>query len=76
MHFLRVASESTRKVAVIIGATLEIVLATATLFVAEGAYGFITGRNQDKLDEAVRLLGRNMTGALGDEANLADLDRL
>jgi NAD(P)-dependent dehydrogenase (short-subunit alcohol dehydrogenase family) len=66
----------TGKVAVITGATLGIALATAQLFVVEGAYVFITGRNQDKLDEAVRLIGRNATGVLGDAANLADLDRL
>ena len=51
-------------------------LATAKLFVEEGAYVFITGRRQDKLDEAVKLIGRNVTGVQGDAANLADLDRL
>lgn len=51
-------------------------LATAKLFVAEGAYVFLTGRQQDKLDEAVRAIGRNVTGVPGDSANLDDLDRL
>lgn len=64
------------KVAVITGGTAGLALATAQLFVAEGAYVFITGRRQDKLDEAVQAIGRNVTGVLGDAANLADLDRL
>jgi NAD(P)-dependent dehydrogenase (short-subunit alcohol dehydrogenase family) len=66
----------TGKVAVITGATSGMALATAKLFVAEGAYVFITGRTQDKLDDAVRAIGRNVTGVLGDAANLADLDHL
>jgi NAD(P)-dependent dehydrogenase (short-subunit alcohol dehydrogenase family) len=51
-------------------------LATAKLFVEEGAYVFITGRRKDKLDEAVRTIGRNVTGVQGDASNLADLGRL
>ena len=50
--------------------------ATAKLFVEEGAYVFITGRRQDKLDEAVRAIGHNVTGVQGDAAKLEDLDRL
>ncbi|MGP0072596.1 MAG: SDR family oxidoreductase [Bryobacteraceae bacterium] len=64
------------KVAVITAATSGMALATAQLFVQEGAYVFITGRRQEKLDEAVRLIGKNVTGVQGDAANLADLDRL
>jgi NAD(P)-dependent dehydrogenase (short-subunit alcohol dehydrogenase family) len=64
------------KVALITGATSGLGLATAKLFVAEGAYVFITGRRQKELDEAVRKVGRNVTGIQGDVANLADLDRL
>jgi hypothetical protein len=45
-------------------------------FVEEGAYVFITGRRQEALDEAVKLIGRNVTGVRGDAANLGDLDRL
>ena len=41
------------KVAVITGATSGMALATAKLFVAEGAHVVVTGRRQDKLDEAV-----------------------
>ena len=51
-------------------------LASAKLFVEEGAYVFITGRRQEQLDEAVKLIGRNVTGVRGDAANLSDLDRL
>ena len=51
-------------------------LATAQLFVSEGAYVFITGRRQKELDEAVNAIGSNMTGVQGDVAKLADLDRL
>src|ERR1700760_3614711 len=64
------------KVAVITGGTSGIGLATAKLFVAEGAYVFITGRRPKELDEAVKAIGTNVTGVQGDAANLADLDRL
>ena len=64
------------KVAVITAATSGMALATAKLFVEEGAHVFITGRRKDKLDEAVKLIGKNVTGVQGDAANLGDLDRL
>jgi len=64
------------KVAVITGGTEGIGLATAQLFVKEGAYVFITGRRQKELDEAVTAIGGNVTGVQGDVAKLADLDRL
>jgi NAD(P)-dependent dehydrogenase (short-subunit alcohol dehydrogenase family) len=64
------------KVAVITGGSSGIGFAAAKLFVAEGAYVFITGRRQKELDEAVRVIGANVTGIQGDVANLADLDRL
>jgi NAD(P)-dependent dehydrogenase (short-subunit alcohol dehydrogenase family) len=64
------------KVAVIIGGSTGMALAGAKLFVEEGAYVFITGRRQDALDEAVKLIGRNVTAVQGDAANLDDLDRL
>jgi NAD(P)-dependent dehydrogenase (short-subunit alcohol dehydrogenase family) len=64
------------KVAVITGATSGMALATAKLFVEQGAYVFITGRRQQQLDEAVKAIGRNVTGVQGDASNLADLDRL
>jgi NAD(P)-dependent dehydrogenase (short-subunit alcohol dehydrogenase family) len=64
------------KVAVITGGSSGMALESAKRFVAEGAYVFITGRRQKTLDEAVRLIGRNVTGVRGDAANLDDLDRL
>jgi NAD(P)-dependent dehydrogenase (short-subunit alcohol dehydrogenase family) len=64
------------KVAVITGGSSGMALASAKLFVEEGAYVFITGRRQEALDEAVKLIGRNVTGVRGDASNLDDLDRL
>jgi NAD(P)-dependent dehydrogenase (short-subunit alcohol dehydrogenase family) len=64
------------KVAVITGGTSGMALATAKLFVEEGAYVFITGRRQEQLDKAVKEVGRNVTGVRCDSASLADLDRL
>jgi NAD(P)-dependent dehydrogenase (short-subunit alcohol dehydrogenase family) len=64
------------KVAVITAATSGMALATAELFVKEGAYVFITGRDQARLDGAVKRIGKNVTGVQGDAGKLADLDRL
>jgi NAD(P)-dependent dehydrogenase (short-subunit alcohol dehydrogenase family) len=64
------------KVAVITGGTSGIGLATAKLFVREGAFVFITGRRQKELDEAVKEIGDNITGVQGDVSKPADLDRL
>src|SRR6201986_4582573 len=64
------------KLDVVTGGTTGIGLATAKLFVKEGAYVFIMGRRQKELDEAVKAIGSNATGVRGDVARLADLDRL
>src|SRR5258707_6616038 len=64
------------KIALITGGTEGIGLATAKLSVKEGAYVFITGRRQKELDEAVKVIGTNVSGVQGDVAQLADLDRL
>jgi NAD(P)-dependent dehydrogenase (short-subunit alcohol dehydrogenase family) len=64
------------KIALVTGGTSGIGLATAQRFVAEGAHVFITGRRQAELDAAVKTIGRNVTGVLGDVSRLADLDRL
>src|SRR5712672_2219378 len=64
------------KTAVISGGSEGIGLATAKLFVKEGAYVFITGRRQKELDEAVKAIGPHATGVQGDVAKMADLDRL
>jgi len=64
------------KVAVITGGSTGMALAGAKLFVDEGAHVFISGRRQEALDEAVKLIGRNVTAVQGDAADLDDLDRL
>jgi len=64
------------KVAVITGGNSGIGLATAKLFVAEGAHVFITGRRQGELDAAVKQIGGSVTAIQGDVSKLADLDRL
>src|ERR1700761_5184178 len=64
------------KTAAITDGTTGIGLATAKLFVKEGAYVFITGRRQKELDESVTTIGGNVTGVQGDIAKLTDLDRL
>lgn len=64
------------KVAVITGATSGMALAGARLFVDEGAHVVVSGRRQDAVDEAVALIGRNVTGVQANSADLADLDRL
>jgi NAD(P)-dependent dehydrogenase (short-subunit alcohol dehydrogenase family) len=51
-------------------------LSTAKLFVQQGAYVFVTGRDQNRLDRAVQEIGSNITGVQADGAILADLDRL
>jgi NAD(P)-dependent dehydrogenase (short-subunit alcohol dehydrogenase family) len=64
------------KIALITGGSSGIGFATAKLFVQEGAYVYITGRSQSKLDQAVQEVGSQVTGVQGDVARLADLDRL
>lgn len=64
------------KVAIITGGTTGIGFAAAKLFVEEGAYVFITGRRQNELDEAVKAIGKSVTGVQGDVSKMADLDRL
>jgi NAD(P)-dependent dehydrogenase (short-subunit alcohol dehydrogenase family) len=51
-------------------------LATAKLFVAEGAKVVITGRSQSSLDAAVAAIGAGVEAVRGDISSLADLDRL
>lgn len=64
------------KVAVITGATSGIGLATAKIFVAQGAKVFITGRRRDVLDRAVAEIGGDVTGIQADSSSMADLDSL
>jgi NAD(P)-dependent dehydrogenase (short-subunit alcohol dehydrogenase family) len=62
------------KIALTTGGGSGIGVATATQFVNEGAYIFITGRREPELAGAVRQIGRNVTGVAGDVSNLDDLD--
>jgi len=64
------------KIALITGGNSGIGLATATQFVNEGAYVFITGRRDPELAAAVKEIGSHVTGVQGDVSNLGDLDRL
>jgi NAD(P)-dependent dehydrogenase (short-subunit alcohol dehydrogenase family) len=61
------------KVAVVTGATSGMGLATASLFAAEGAHVFITGRRREKLDEAVAAIDGDVTAVQADSGDLADL---
>jgi NAD(P)-dependent dehydrogenase (short-subunit alcohol dehydrogenase family) len=64
------------KVALITGANSGIGLATATQFVREGAYVYITGRREAELARAAAAIERNVTAVAGDVSKPADLDRL
>ena len=64
------------KVAVISGGTSGIGLAIAQRFVKEGAHVFIFGRRREALDEAVKLIGANVTAIQADASRLEDLDRV
>jgi len=64
------------KVAVITGGNSGMGLATARLFAEEGAQVIITGRRKKDTEEAVKSIGKNVEGVVGDIARLADLDKL
>ncbi|WP_413742686.1 SDR family NAD(P)-dependent oxidoreductase [Sodalis sp. RH15] len=64
------------KVVVITGGTDGIGLTTAQMFAAEGAYVYITGRRQERLDEALKEIGNRAIGVQGDVSRISDLDKL
>ena len=64
------------KVAVVTGGNSGMGLATAKLFVSEGAKVLITGRDQAALDAAVKEIGESAEAFRSDISKLADLDAL
>jgi NAD(P)-dependent dehydrogenase (short-subunit alcohol dehydrogenase family) len=66
----------TGKKALITGGNSGIGLATARLFIAEGAQVAITGRDQNTLDEAITELGPNARGYRADVTVAEDRKRL
>lgn len=64
------------KTAVITGGGSGIGLAAARRFIDEGAFVYIFGRRQAKLDEAVQTLGDQARAVSGSVSDLADLERL
>ncbi|MFB8776483.1 SDR family NAD(P)-dependent oxidoreductase [Streptomyces broussonetiae] len=64
------------KVAVVTGGSSGIGLAIAHRFAQEGARIFITGRNTDRLEAAVKEIGTAATGIRADVADLSDMDAL
>jgi NAD(P)-dependent dehydrogenase (short-subunit alcohol dehydrogenase family) len=66
------------KTVLVTGGTSGIGLATAQRFVSEGAFVFITGRGQKKLDEATGLLGgpERARAVRSDVSDPSDLDEL
>jgi NAD(P)-dependent dehydrogenase (short-subunit alcohol dehydrogenase family) len=64
------------KVAVITGGSSGIGLATAKVFIANGAKVVIFGRGKKALDEAISELGSNSFAVQGDVCKLTDLDKL
>jgi NAD(P)-dependent dehydrogenase (short-subunit alcohol dehydrogenase family) len=64
------------KVAVITGGNSGMGLATARLFVREGAEVVVTGRRQNELEAALKDIGARAHGFAGDIANLTDNQKL
>ncbi|MET0702584.1 MAG: glucose 1-dehydrogenase [Mycobacterium sp.] len=68
------------KVALVTGGSAGIGLATARRFAAEGAHVYLTGRRKEVVDAAVAGItadvGGDVTGIVGDVADLAALDAL
>lgn len=64
------------KTAVVTGGGTGIGFAAAQRFIGEGAFVYIFGRRQDKLDAAAAKLGPNARAIAGSVSNEADLARL
>ena len=64
------------KIAVITGGSSRHRSCDCERFVDEGAFVFITGRRQSEVNNAIKEIGKNVTGIQGDVSNLEDLDHL
>jgi NAD(P)-dependent dehydrogenase (short-subunit alcohol dehydrogenase family) len=64
------------KIALITGGNSGIGFETAKQFANEGAYVFITGRDDPELVAAFKEIGKNVIAVQGEVSNLRDLDRL
>ena len=64
------------RTALVTGGTSGIGLATVRRFADEGAYVFLTGRDQNRLDEAVGSIGAAATGIRSDVSDPDDLDHV
>jgi len=64
------------KVAVLTAATSGMALAAAKLFAWEGAFVFITARDQIRMDQALKQIDGQAEGIIADSSVLSDLDRL
>ncbi|MFG6401506.1 SDR family NAD(P)-dependent oxidoreductase [Microbacterium sp. P04] len=64
------------RVALVTGGTRGIGLAVARRLAQEGAFVFVTGRDQTDVDAAARTLASEGAGLRGDTANLEDLDAI
>ena len=64
------------KIAVITGGTTGIGLATAQLFIEEGAKVIVTGRNPETLDQARKILGSDTDVIAADTSDLKAVEQL
>jgi NAD(P)-dependent dehydrogenase (short-subunit alcohol dehydrogenase family) len=64
------------KTAVITGGTTGLGFEMARRYIEEGARVLITGRSQEKVDQAVAKLGKNAQGLAADSSKIGDLEKL